>query len=192
MIKPTQRFMMVGVLVLACTVGCAPPAVPAPEPQEPPAAVTSPPPAPNLAKALRKGNKASAGAKPKEASAEETPRPGRPEAHSAPDNADIGQKEESRKVAAPGVGKKGSRYGGGVVSQPVSTYFGARERIAFINVQRAMRTFEALHERKPESHEEFMEQIVKENGISLPGLFEGERYEYDPESGELMVVKSKS
>jgi hypothetical protein len=99
--------------------------------------------------------------------------------------------EEERQVAVAGVGKKGSRYGGGIITTPVSAYFGARERITFINVQKAMRTFKALHDRDPESHEEFMKEIINENGISLPSLFEGERYEYDPEAGELMVVKPK-
>lgn len=99
--------------------------------------------------------------------------------------------EEERQVAVAGVGKKGSRYGGGIITEPVSQYFGMRERITFISIQKAMRTFEALHERLPESHEEFMKEIVQESGLQLPSLWEGERYEYDPEVGELMVVRPK-
>ncbi len=99
--------------------------------------------------------------------------------------------EEERQVAVAGVGRKGKDYGGGIISEPVSQYFGMRERIAFIAVQRAMRTFEAEHERAPDSHEEFMTEIINENGIQLPALYADERYEYDPEYGELMVVRPK-
>ncbi len=99
--------------------------------------------------------------------------------------------EEDRQVAVAGVGRKGKDYGGGIISTPVSAYFGARERIAFIAVTDAMRKFNAEHDRDPESHEEFMEQIIKENGIQLPALFDYQRYEYDPTTGELMVVGPK-
>jgi hypothetical protein len=99
--------------------------------------------------------------------------------------------EEERQVAVPGVGRKGKGYGGGIISTPVSAYFGARERIAFIAVTDAMRKFNAEHDRDPESHEEFVEKIIEANGIQLPALYAGERYEYDPERGELMVVRPK-
>jgi hypothetical protein len=99
--------------------------------------------------------------------------------------------EEDRQVAVAGVGRKGKNYGGGIISTPVSAYFGARERIAFIAVTDAMRKFNAEHDRDPESHEEFMEQIINANGIQLPALYENQRYEYDPETGELMVVGPK-
>ena len=54
-----------------------------------------------------------------------------------------------------------------------------------------MRHFKAVNDRDPESHEEFMDKIIKENAIQLPGLFDGERYEYDPDTAELMVVRPK-
>ena len=85
--------------------------------------------------------------------------------HAAPEEV-----QEVRQVAVAGVGKKGSRYGGGIISEPVSQYFGARERITFISIQKAMRTFQAMHDRLPNSHEEFMAEIVQENGLELPGL----------------------
>jgi hypothetical protein len=54
-----------------------------------------------------------------------------------------------------------------------------------------MQLYEATNGRKPRTHEEFMEQIVKFNAIPLPQLPPDCRYIYDPEIGELMVEHPK-
>jgi hypothetical protein len=75
------------------------------------------------------------------------------------------------------------------MSVPIANYFKARELIVFaIQVPEAMKTFRALHNRNPKSHQEFMNEIIKAGGIKLPDLPTGAEYRYDPEKGELMVV----
>jgi len=51
--------------------------------------------------------------------------------------------------------------------------------------------FAATEGRKPNSHEEFMNKIIKFNKIQLPTLPAGEKYVYDPQEGELMVQKPR-
>ncbi len=54
-----------------------------------------------------------------------------------------------------------------------------------------MKFFKAQYNRDPNSQDEFMEKIIKDNGITLPELPTGERYVYNPQSGELMVEHPK-
>ncbi len=54
---------------------------------------------------------------------------------------------------------------------------------------RPCRYSKRLNGRKPNSHEEFMEKIIKEGKINLPELPAGQRYVYDPEQGQLMVER---
>jgi hypothetical protein len=93
--------------------------------------------------------------------------------------------------AEAGVGAKGKGYGDGVIVTPCSVYFQARERIFFDHMTHAMQLYKALEGHAPRSEKEFMEKIIKENGIQLPTLSHGESYRYDSGKGELMVVRSK-
>jgi hypothetical protein len=96
------------------------------------------------------------------------------------------------KKAEVGVGEKGHGYGAGPVATPASTYFMAKERIAFdIQIPHAMNLFKAMEGHMPKSHEEFMEKIIKANQIQLPKLPEGERYVYDPKQEQLMVEPAR-
>jgi hypothetical protein len=91
--------------------------------------------------------------------------------------------------AEAGVGKKGRGYGGGMITTPIAAYFSIRERLAFDQVAHAMDLYKATNEHGPKSHEEFMEKIIRENGIKLPQLPAGERYLYDPQTEQLMVER---
>ncbi len=92
-------------------------------------------------------------------------------------------------VAKVGVGAKGRYEGEGFVVTPVKSLFATRERLVFeVQIPEAVKLFKAMEDRAPNSHEEFMEKIVKANNIVLPVLPEGDQYRYDPASGELMVV----
>lgn len=99
--------------------------------------------------------------------------------------------EVERVVAEAGVGKKGRNYGGGVITEPVKQYFQISQRIHFTNMEHAMKLYRAEHGKLPQSHDEFMEKIIKPNGIELPELPSGQRYVFDPKRGELMVEKPK-
>ena len=66
--------------------------------------------------------------------------------------------------------------------------FLAQEKTVFeIQIPQAMDIFKALHGRAPKSHEEFMEKIVRENGIRLPELPDGQQYRYEPGTEQLKI-----
>jgi hypothetical protein len=97
-------------------------------------------------------------------------------------------------VAQVGVGAKGQNYGGpGLVTTPIEAYFRAEERIAFeVQIPKAMQLYKAEHNDKgPKTQEEYMNIIIKENGVQLPELPEGEEYFYDPATEQLMVRHPK-
>ena len=91
--------------------------------------------------------------------------------------------------AEAGVGRKGRGYGAGMVTTPIAAYFSIRERLVFDQIAHAMDLYKATNEHAPKSQEEFMEKIVKENGLKLPELPPGERYLYDPKTEQLMVER---
>lgn len=94
-------------------------------------------------------------------------------------------------VADTGVGKKGD-YGPGLVTTPVSVYWRSQESVAFrVQIPHAMQLYKATYGQAPQSHEEFMQKIVKENSISLPQLKPGERYLYDPQTEQLLVERPR-
>jgi len=117
-----------------------------------------------------------------------------------PEQAEPATKEDNTILvkAETGVGSKGSSYekptGGpmDIIAVPISAGFRAKERISFLLIDDAMNKFKAEYDRVPESHEEFMEKIVRPGGIMLPQLPPGEEYVYDPTDGVLKVRKPKN
>jgi hypothetical protein len=98
--------------------------------------------------------------------------------------------EPERVVAEAGVGVKGRTLTGkGYLQTVFRTKFQTEQRLEFMKIEHALNLFEGMHGRKPESHEEFMKEIVKFNQIQLPRLPEGEKYVYDPADGELYVER---
>ena len=104
---------------------------------------------------------------------------------------------ETERVAADvGVGVKGRSLDGykggveGVIAAPAQQYFKVKEDLVFnAQVKPAIQLFKATHGKGPESHEQFMAEIIKKNGIQLPPLPEGQSYVYDPETEQLMVER---
>lgn len=95
-------------------------------------------------------------------------------------------------VAKVGVGEKGRNYGGGLITEPASQYWKAKERIAFkVQIPKAMQLYKATNGKAPKTHEEFMEKIIKPGRINLPMLPPGRRYVYDPKTEKLMVERQK-
>lgn len=97
--------------------------------------------------------------------------------------------EGTTEKATVGVGAKGRDYGGpGFVTTPIKAYFTADARINFLQMANAMKIYKAGNDNKgPATHEEFMNVIIKENGVQLPVLPDGDEYVYDPKSEELLV-----
>lgn len=99
--------------------------------------------------------------------------------------------KESRQKAKAGVGKRGQKLKdhNGPLATPVKAYFKAQQQLVFMNAQRALQMYEIQHG-FPRTHEEYMEKIIRANNLQLPELPEGQWYEYDPETHELMVIGS--
>jgi hypothetical protein len=114
-----------------------------------------------------------------------TPEAGTPEPAAKPAASDGGSTE----VATARSGAKGRDYGGpGFITTPIQQYFRAEAQINLLHMANAMKIYKAGHDNKgPKTQEEFMNVIVKENGIQLPELPTGDEYFYDPKTAELMV-----
>lgn len=96
--------------------------------------------------------------------------------------------------AEAGVGLKGQRLNDPRLVQmivaPARGLFQTEQRMVFeVQIPHAMQLYEATNGNKPKTHAEFMEQIIQFNQIKLPELPAGQRYVYDPQTGELMVEK---
>lgn len=100
-----------------------------------------------------------------------------------------GNDSGTAEVAKAGVGVKGRDYGGaGIITTPIQQYFRIGERINFIQMDNSMKIYKAGHDNKgPKTQEEFMEVIIKENGVQLPDLPAGDEYFYDPKTAQLLV-----
>jgi hypothetical protein len=171
-------------VALAIVLGCG--EMP-PEPAATSTATAPPTPAPPGDGSGGNGNHvastdAAAAAATPEASAEAMPAENGAAPAAAPGSTD--------EVAQVGVGAKGQNYGGpGLFTTPIEAYFRAEERIAFeAQIPKAMQLYKAAHNNKgPKSHEEYMEVIIREHGVQLPELPEGDEFVYDPATEQLMV-----
>jgi len=101
---------------------------------------------------------------------------------------------ESRRKAVAGVGKKGKKLEkhNGPLATPVKALFRTRQKLIFMKVDQALRLYQAEFGFFPKSQDVFMEKIIRANNIELPELPTDQRYEYDPETHELMVVTPAS
>ena len=110
-----------------------------------------------------------------------------PETADKTSEADAGN-QPARRVAEAGVGKQGKSLSGkNILSAPVKALFNARQQLEFAKVTQALQLYQASNGHYPKSHEEFMSEIIEPNMIQLPELPTGERYQFDPQTGELMV-----
>lgn len=99
-----------------------------------------------------------------------------------------------RVVAEAGVGKKGQslKNDTGIVVEPVKQLIRFEQKAVFdLQIKPALELYRGSTGSYPKTHEEFMQKIIKENGISLPELPAGQRYVFDPEQGQLMVERPK-
>ena len=80
----------------------------------------------------------------------------------------------------------------GMLVTPAKTYFAVRERLMFeATIPQALNLYKATNGKFPQSHDEFMAQIIQAGQIQLPQLPEGQRYVWDPNKEELMVARPK-
>ncbi len=95
--------------------------------------------------------------------------------------------------AVAGVGKRGQSLQDDtgvakIVSGPAAVLFKVEQKAVLeFKIPPALQMFKATNGRFPNSHDEFMEKIVKANRITLPELPEGAVYRFNTEKGELWV-----
>ena len=102
-------------------------------------------------------------------------------------------------IAKTGVGAKGNSLDGiqgndarMLMAGPVKAYFNTREKIIFdIALPKSAQLFNALNDRNPKTHEEYMREVVDSAQIKLPELPAGMVYRYRPEVNELWVEAEK-
>ncbi|MHB8971011.1 MAG: hypothetical protein ACYC3X_11355 [Pirellulaceae bacterium] len=102
--------------------------------------------------------------------------------------------DTTRVKAEVGVGVKGQTLEDPRLVQmivaPARALFHTEQRVVFeVQIPKAMQLYEASNGKRPATEAEFMEQIIRANQIVLPELPAGQRYVYDPATGELMVEK---
>jgi hypothetical protein len=88
-------------------------------------------------------------------------------------------------------GAQGQGYGGGLITEPVHEFFSMRNLITWDQIKHDMDIWQAIHNRWPKNAQEFQKEILEPANIELPELPPGNRYVYDPKTGELMVGKLK-
>jgi len=88
-------------------------------------------------------------------------------------------------------GVQGQGYGGGLITEPVHQFFSMRNLITWDQIKHDMDIWQAIHNRWPKDAQEFQKEILEPAAIELPELPPGNRYVYNPKSGELMVARQK-
>jgi hypothetical protein len=117
------------------------------------------------------------------------PQTNQPAAQAQPAQGPSGQEEMMTLGANTGV--QGQGYGGGLITEPVHEFFSMRNLITWDQIKHDMDIWQAIHNRYPKDAKEFQKEILDEAQIELPELPRGNRYVYDPKTGELMVARQK-
>jgi hypothetical protein len=90
--------------------------------------------------------------------------------------------------AKAGVGKQGRGYGNDIITAPIRAKFLVEQTLIYkTTIIPLLNTFKATNGRFPNSHEEFMQKIIKDYDVVLPELPEGDTYKYNPETHTLEV-----
>ena len=82
-----------------------------------------------------------------------------------------------------------------VITSPITgaleAYGPIVERISKTAIEHQLGIYYAKNGEYPQTHEEFMEKIIRANRIKLPVLPGGSKYQYDVENHKLVVVKGE-
>ena len=74
------------------------------------------------------------------------------------------------------------------ITGPLEAYDPMKQKISEIAITQSVELFRATEGRYPKDYDEFMTKVIKQNGVRLPELGVGKRYEYDVANHTLMVV----
>ena len=76
------------------------------------------------------------------------------------------------------------------ITGPLEAYHPTVQKLAAMGIEHAVNLFNASEGRYPNSYEEFMTRVIKENNIHLPVLQPGLEYQYDVENHKLLVIRT--
>lgn len=76
------------------------------------------------------------------------------------------------------------------ITGPLEAYQPLVQKVAALGIEHAVNLFNASEGRYPNSYDEFMTRIIKENNIQLPVLPPGLEYQYDVENHKLLVTRT--
>ena len=76
------------------------------------------------------------------------------------------------------------------ITGPLEAYQPLVQQVAALGIEHAVNLFNASEGRYPNSYDEFMTRIIKENNIHLPAIPPGLEYQYDVENHKLLVIRS--
>ena len=76
------------------------------------------------------------------------------------------------------------------ITGPLEAYQPLVQQIAALGIDHAVNLFNASEGRYPNSYDEFMTRVIKENHIRLPVLSPGLEYQYDVENHKLLVIRA--
>lgn len=76
------------------------------------------------------------------------------------------------------------------ITGPLEAYHPLMQKVAALGIEHAVNLFNASEGRYPNSYDEFMTRIIKENNIRLPVLSPGLEYQYDVENHKLLVIQT--
>ena len=112
---------------------------------------------------------------------------------SSPANISTGEKgEEGLVEAGPGSGLKGRGYGEDPLTYALKARWTTEQKLIFdVQIPKALSLYQATNDHLPATHDEFMEKIIEENGLTLPELPAGDEYVYVPSTGKLMIRPGK-
>ena len=76
------------------------------------------------------------------------------------------------------------------ITGPLEAYGPLVQQVAALGIDHAINLFYATEGRYPNSYDEFMTRIIKENNMRLPVIPGGLEYQYDVENHKLVVIRS--
>ncbi len=76
------------------------------------------------------------------------------------------------------------------ITGPLEILKKARVEIPMLAIEHALNLYNASEGRFPQSHDEFMTQIISANNIRLPVLPSGLDYQYDVDGHQLVIVNT--
>lgn len=76
------------------------------------------------------------------------------------------------------------------ITGPLEAYGPLVQQVAALGIDHAVNLFYATEGRYPNSYDEFMTRIIKENNMRLPVMPAGLEYQYDVENHKLVVIRS--